>query len=159
MSQAPSFKWAVGAGPALWQGQRCAVSSGSTAPAAASSGRRMAAGGFGRFASAFGGQRGGRTTSHDLIAAGQAARTNWTPDAAYASSCRNAAVSNCSAAGVSRAPLTRPMRFKVSRATGSQNPAETPSLNIAMTRCSSESRSAHVMSSIAHLVIRQSPAA
>jgi hypothetical protein len=43
-----------------------------------------------------------------------------------ANSSRIAALRNWSAAGVSREPLTRPMRFKVRRATGSHNPVETP---------------------------------
>ena len=70
---------------------------------------------------------------------------------AYANWCRSAVVSIFSAAGVNREPLTRPMRFKVRRATGSQNSIETPSPNIATTRCSSGSRSVHEIPSIAYL--------
>jgi len=43
------------------------------------------------------------------------------------------------------------MRFKVKSATGSHRSVETPSINIAMVRCSSSLRSVHEMPSIAHL--------
>ena len=45
----------------------------------------------------------------------------------------------------------KPMRLKVRSATGSHKSAEAPSANIAMTRCSSESRSVHEMPSIDYL--------
>jgi hypothetical protein len=64
---------------------------------------------------------------------------------------RTAAASICSACSVNREPLMKPMRFKVRSATGSHSSAETPSANIAMTRCSSASRSVHEMPSIARL--------
>jgi hypothetical protein len=72
-------------------------------------------------------------------------------DAYAAKARRTAAVSICSACSVKRQPLMKPMRFKVRSATGSHKSAETPSANIAMTRCSSESRSVHEMPSIDHL--------
>jgi hypothetical protein len=72
-------------------------------------------------------------------------------DAYAAKARRTAAVSICSACSVKRQPLMKPMRFKVKSATGSHKSGETPSANIAMTRCSSESRSVHEMPSIDHL--------
>src|ERR1035437_949293 len=65
-----------------------------------------------------------------------------------------AVLRNWSAAGVNRELLMRPMRVKVRRATGSHNSAETPAANIAIARCSSESRSVHEMSSIAYLRLK-----
>jgi hypothetical protein len=65
-----------------------------------------------------------------------------------ANALRTAAASICSAAGVNRETLTRPMRLKVKRATGSQKSVETPSASIAITRCSSASRSVHEIPSI-----------
>jgi hypothetical protein len=72
--------------------------------------------------------------------------------AAYAANAFRTAFDRiCSAAGVSRVPLTSPTRRKVSRATGSQRSVEAPSAKIATARCSSESRSVHEIPSIAHL--------
>ncbi len=71
---------------------------------------------------------------------------------AYAANARRtAADSICSAAGVNCEPITNPMRRNVMRATGSQNAVETPSANIAIVRCSSESRSVQEMPSTMHL--------
>jgi hypothetical protein len=68
-----------------------------------------------------------------------------------ANSCRMAALRNLSAASVNLEPLTRPMLIRVRRATGSHNSTETPAPNIAIARCSFESRSVHEMPSIAYL--------
>ena len=68
-----------------------------------------------------------------------------------ANACRTAAASNFSPASVNRDPLINPILANVTSATGSQKSAETPSANIAIARCSSESRSFQEIPSISHL--------
>ena len=71
---------------------------------------------------------------------------------AYAANARRTATDSiCSAAGVNCEPMTSPMRRNVMSATGSQSAVETPSANIAIVRCSSESRSVQEMPSTVHL--------
>jgi hypothetical protein len=87
-----------------------------------------------------------------IVAGGPTAWLGAAHAATYAAKpCRTAADSISSAAGVNRVPMTSPIRLNVRRATWSQNSVETPSANIAMTRCSSELRSAQEMPSIVHL--------
>jgi hypothetical protein len=73
------------------------------------------------------------------------------PSAHAANARRTATDSICSAAGVNCEPITSPMRRNVMSATGSQNAVETPSANIAIVRCSSESRSVQEIPSTVHL--------